>query len=123
MLTGIYDSSDQFNNTDFDIDHNFVDWRNTDEIKLLIKRAQEKNRVPLLTIEPMPDGDPSSKSLLPDIISGKYDQVIINMSQAVASSAPQTVIIRWGHEMDLCTVYPWSICNPNLYIPCLSPRL
>lgn len=116
ILTGMYDPAGEFNDTQFDIQNAFVDWKDPHAITIAIAASQKLNRFPMITTQPIsnPYLDPST--LLPDIIAGKYDDVITDMALTIGKESPQMVIIRWGHEMDLCGVYEWSSCVTEDYI-------
>lgn len=110
MLTGMYDPDGMFADIKWDISHSFTDWNYPDQIHKAIVSAQEIRQFPLITVEPYhrPGSDPAM--LLQDIVAGKYDDIIVSMMSVMKQRASQKIIIRWGHEMDLCTQYEWSTC-------------
>jgi beta-mannanase len=59
------------------------------------------------------DKDPD---LLHHLLNGKYDAVLKTVYQII-STVPQTVYLRWGHEMEIpVDRYPWQNQDPVLYI-------
>jgi cellulose synthase (UDP-forming) len=73
----------------------------------------EDQRTPLVTIEPWPTG--GSTDVLDDVVSGKSDDDLRQLAQIAAASQPQVVLVRWGHEMELANLYPWSAQDPARY--------
>lgn len=85
-----------------------------------LKKATERQRAFLVTIEPWPEPAgfryKSNNDLLKAIIAGKYDQTTNDICD-ILSIAQVPVYIRWGHEMELeNSRYPWSNASPELYI-------
>jgi beta-mannanase len=65
-------------------------------------------------VEPYPaPGD--HEPLLESVLAGKMDDQLYRLSGIIRDAAPQIVLIRWGHEMDLSGLYPWSANRPDLY--------
>jgi len=82
-----------------------------------LQTIHSRNRLPIVTIEPWPIKSITKKTanLLPDITYGKYDNVI----RTIAADLKQyggPVIVRWGHEMENNSSYPWSKQSPAQYI-------
>src|SRR5262249_27739776 len=73
----------------------------------------ENQRTPLVTIEPWPTG--GSTDVLGDVVSGKSDDDLRQLARIAAASQPQVVLVRWGHEMELANLYPWSAQDPATY--------
>ncbi len=117
ILTGIYDPSGSFNDVHFDIKHSFTDWNDPSEISNAITAAQQVGEFPMVTVQPIPKQNLNPLSLLQDIAAGKYDDTIKAMATTIYRFAPQKVIVRWGHEMDVCGAYEWSTCVPGNFIP------
>lgn len=67
--------------------------------------------VPFITWEPW-DPTRSGKDILPDIVAGKYDSMIVDWANSM-KDLDYPVIIRWGHEMQ-GNWYPWSR-SPQVY--------
>lgn len=116
MLTGMYNPAGTFSDTHFDLYAAFTDWNNPEETGSALASAQKVGEFPLVTLQPLhrPGLDPDR--LLQDISAGKYDDLIIANAREIGRYAPQKVIIRWGHEMDLCSTYEWSTCVAGNYI-------
>ena len=71
----------------------------------------------IVTIEPWKDGivekDPA---ILTNTLNGKYDKVWTKLYEII-SDAPQTVYVRWGHEMEIpIDRYAWQSMDPVAYI-------
>jgi endoglucanase len=113
VLIGAYDPDGALNDFDLDIEHYFVDWVDHSTLRFSIENARWKERIPMITLEPWPNNG-EMESLLEDINRGEYDDVIRKCARTVAWADPQQVIIRWGHEMELSEIYPWS-GNPQEY--------
>jgi cellulose synthase (UDP-forming) len=71
-------------------------------------------RIPLVTLEPL-SLESEAVPVLDRIVSGQADGELAKLARVVRDSAPQTVLIRWAHEMDLNLLYPWSSNDPALY--------
>jgi len=71
----------------------------------------------IVTMEPWKDGkrvkDPA---ILANTINGTYDRVWAKLYEIIAD-APQTVYLRWGHEMEIpIDRYAWQSMDPVAYI-------
>jgi beta-mannanase len=73
-------------------------------------------RFPLVTIEPWTTASNDGHNILADTAYGANDAIIRADAQAIKAQAPQVVIVRFAHEMELTENYPWAIANPSLYI-------
>jgi cellulose synthase (UDP-forming) len=88
------------------------DWWNTSDTPgwLLpqLQAIRSRHRLPIVTVEPWPISSITKKTanLLPDIMYGKYDNVI-RIVAADIKQYGEPVIVRWGHEMESGS-YPWS---------------
>jgi beta-mannanase len=103
-----------------DAEEVFLQWKPSigQEVQIQVTRTLAEGRVPFVTIEPYPwnvDGLGSS-TLLADISAGRYDPAIEAIAAAVNDASPTPVYIRFGHEMDLTGLYPWSQGDPAAYI-------
>lgn len=118
ILFGVYDPDNIFRNTNLDIQNYFVPWNLDDKVTIALRESQARGRIPLITLEPWDSLTGNRNTLLEDTISGKNDRWIRNDAQAIKNSGAQTVLVRWGHEMDLYQQYPWSVWyeNADLYI-------
>lgn len=71
----------------------------------------------IVTIEPWKDGKKQRDSLLLlHTLKGDYDDIWKSLYQLIAS-VPQTIYLRWGHEMEIpIDRYPWQKQDPVNYI-------
>lgn len=117
FYTGMYDPGKAFADYTFDIYHSFTDWNDATALDNAIQSAQKANQFPMVTVQPFHKPGLVREKVLQDISEGLYDEQIANIANSALKIYPQKLIIRWGHEMDLCTVYDWSNCAPNDFIP------
>jgi beta-mannanase len=117
---GVYDPVREFVDPTILIEHHFVTWRLNDANELIyaLEQVKKANRFPLISIEPWPWewGDMVRDTLLQDIVWGKYDATIERILKVIQQQAPQKVLLRWGHEMEIINQYPWSHHDPQTYI-------
>ena len=87
-----------------------------------VRAVRRAGRVPLVTLEPWPAvwAGLAREDLLADVVAGRYDDAIRASCAALGREAPQPVLVRWGHEMDLAVRvrrggeadavdrYPWA---------------
>lgn len=116
VKTGMYDPQEMFADKHFDYYHVFTDWNFPETIGYVIDIAQQKDEFPLITVQPIHRLGLKPETLLTDITAGKYDDYITQIAKEITGRKPQKVMLRWGHEMDLCYVYDWSPCRPKDYI-------
>lgn len=69
--------------------------------------------LPIITIESDSSTDGSNR-VLEEIVGGKRDVRFRELAHVVRTDS-RTVLIRWGHEMDLVGLYPWSVTDDSLY--------
>ena len=53
--------------------------------------------------------------MLARVAAGAADDELRALARVARASAPQEVWLRWGHEMDLPGLYPWSTGDPERY--------
>ena len=121
VALGVYDPAQAFVTAEaVDIEHHFVTWRlnNTEELVYALDQAVSRGRLPLITIEPWPWSwnGMTSQTLLKDVASGKYDETAIAIFQVIQRYAPQQIVLRWGHEMEIADQYPWSKVAAKNYV-------
>jgi cellulose synthase (UDP-forming) len=126
-LLGVYDPSQTFHSKGVQADsaavtleHHFVTWRpdNAQELAAALQQAQQHQRMAMISLESWPwnwQGMVRS-TLLQDIASGRYDETLDRCLRTIQAISPQTVLLRWGHEMEIVGQYPWSVENPQAYI-------
>ena len=113
LLVGAYDPWQRLSGLGLGIEHWFV---RQDEPELLagaLARARGR-ATPLVTVEPFPAGGRSGP-VLERVAAGDADDELRRLARVVRASGPQEVWLRWGHEMDLPGLYPWSVDDPALY--------
>jgi len=118
---GVYDPAGDFAQTSqIKIDHHFVTWRldNADELVAALSEAKQKNRFPMITLEPWPWewNGMTRASLLSDISAGKYDGTIERIMEVLKKESPQKVLFRFAHEMEIVNQYPWSKADAEGYV-------
>ena len=118
---GVYDPFQDFSRThNVDIEHHFVPWRRdqADELKTALEEAIQNQRIPMISLEPWPWNwnGMTDETLLTDVIEGRYDETLIRALYTIKEYAPQEVIMRWGHEMEIVDQYPWSKSDYAAYI-------
>jgi beta-mannanase len=72
------------------------------------------HRTPLVTVEPWPRARRWAP-VLEWVADGRMDDDVRRLARVIQASQPQVVLLRWGHEMDLSGLYPWSANDPGLY--------
>lgn len=121
IALGIYDPKGDFKSaTSILLDHHFVTWRldNTFELDAALQQAKDANRIPLITLEPWAwnwEGM-TRETLLWDIVAGKYDATLHQIFLTLKKEAPQKILLRWAHEMEMVDQYPWSKREANDYV-------
>jgi len=120
VLLGVYDPNQAFRQAPVGIEQVFISWRRNDarEFTSAVEGIRQGGRLPLVTIEPWPFEiyGLTQRTLLKDIVNGRYDRSIRLLAQAAAAQSPQVILMRWGHEMELTGLYPWSQKDPEGYI-------
>ena len=119
IALGVYDPQGILNDASFvSVQHEFVPWFRQDMLLEALEKTRKLGRFPLISLEPWPllIDNLSAETLLKDINSGKYDHVIHENARVIKSVSPQKILVRWGHEMELNGLYPWSQNNPQAYI-------
>lgn len=83
-----------------------------------VTEIQDRGRLPVITLETWPFvwlPGYSEMDLLRDVARGRYDRALGEVAdQATANGG--VIYLRWGHEMELCGLYPWSTCDPQAYV-------
>jgi beta-mannanase len=113
---GIYPSG-QFHDQESTVEERFINWYpySPGTVYNAIQMATKHHRQLLLTLQPMTN-PLLGADLLHDVTLGKYDGVIRQICREI-SFRRHSVIIRWGHEMEVRQDrYPWSGRSPGKYI-------
>ena len=122
LALGVYDPMGAFAGVSgISIEQVFAPWRpdTTLEVVKHIRSVRARNRTPLVGLEPWPfnvDGL-TQATLFQDIVAGRYDDPIQLVCRAAAAEAPQEILLRWAHEMDLTGHHPWAQGNPEAFVP------
>jgi len=115
---GVYDPKDLLDEVSgISLQHDFVPWFQTERLSEALEKSRKLGRFPLISLEPWPllKDNLTAETLLQDINAGEYDQIIKEDATVIKSVSPQSVLVRWGHEMELTELYPWS-GDPVAYI-------
>jgi cellulose synthase (UDP-forming) len=113
LLVGAYDPRQTLTGLGLGVEHWYV---RQDEPELLagaLARARGR-AIPLVTVEPHPAAGQTGP-VLERVVSGGADDELRRLARVVRAAGPQEVWLRWGHEMDLPGLYPWSTGDPALY--------
>lgn len=123
---GVYDPMGTLTSPDILIEQRFIPWNVPPaETITVLNGILAKGRLPLIALEPYSWGGYnglSDSTLLSDIATGYYDDVILAQCQALSAFGDQPVIVRFGHEPELYNSetktgqFPWSTDQPNLFI-------
>jgi len=117
---GVYDPDGDFKQEQVLIEHKFTPWRleNAKEFTDAVKAARQASRFPMVSLEPWPWewNEMTAETLFQDIVSGKYDSTLENIFKAARQEAPQKIMLRWGHEMEMVGQYPWAKADSKGYI-------
>lgn len=102
------------------IDAAFVSWvdpKAPQQIISLLDQARARKSLALITLEPFPDPSlpRSDRSLLRDVIEGRYNRHIKAVFEPLCAQE-RPVLLRFAHEMDNAGQYPWSVGNGEDYI-------
>lgn len=54
-------------------------------------------------------------STLQEVVDGKRDTQLRRLARVIASEPDRLILVRWGHNMDLAGLEPWSGEDPVLY--------
>lgn len=116
---GVYDWNDTFGDEDYvAIEHEFVSWLDdlSGPLAELARHARQRDRWPMVTVEPWSDGREGSSTLLGAVNGGLYDQEIARSCKAL-SAMGVPIFVRWGHEMETPTGrYPWADFDSGAYV-------
>lgn len=120
LAFGVYDPSRAFDDAAYvGMEHHFISWLEADypkRLRQLAGYARERDRWPVVSIEPWSDGREGSATLLEGVRQGLYDDVIHRAcSELAAMDMP--LFVRFGHEMEVPTGrYPWADPDSNAFI-------
>lgn len=108
---GVYDPEHKFSKSNgLAFDHYYYQWNKFNKARFMedMIYSEQKNRWPIITIEPYPFTWTTKNQLFFDIQKGKYDTVIYQIYDAIKSYG-KPIFLRWGHEMEKVTGrYAWA---------------
>lgn len=121
VLLGAYDPARTFEGAEaIAIDHHFVTWRRNDtsELQAALQQSVSNHHLPMITLESWPWNwnGLTDETLLKDIINGRYDPTFAEVFKVLETYSYQTILFRWGHEMEITGQYPWSKAEAEDYI-------
>jgi len=117
MFLGVYDRHARtFADVKLDVEADYVSWEQFDELNAMISRIRFANRVPLVTIEPFTTASGEPQNVLQETVAGLNDNIIAENARVIKSHAPQIIMVRFAHEMELVGNYPWSQEDAELFI-------
>jgi endoglucanase len=116
---GIVDNYTTFDNSkDITFENTFASWKQNDtsEIQSKLDAIIAKGRTPILTLEPWPF-DGNGEFLYNKILEGNYDSTIIEICNVIQKKSPNSIYLRFAHEMDLVGTsrYPWTNSDFNTF--------
>jgi beta-mannanase len=120
-LIGLYEKTkSDLQNRRLDIDVLFLDWQDptaSKQLNYFLTRARQRQRIPLLTLEPHPqyEAGRDRDTLYQDVMAGRHDDVISSLA-ATLRTTRDPVLVRFAHEMDIKGQYPWSFEDHKRYI-------
>ena len=115
LAVGAYDPGSAFANTNLDLEQRYVSQSDPAAFGQALDELQNR-RTALITLEPWPAAGSTDPTGLKDVVDGNADANLLAIAAIAATHHPQTILLRWGHEMELSDVYPWGAQSPELYI-------
>jgi beta-mannanase len=113
LAIGVYDPFQWYAREGFQIEQWYIRQTEPELLAAALDHARG-HRVPLVTVEPWPRSRRWAP-VLEWVVNGRMDDDLRQLARVVRDRAPQIVLLRWGHEMDLSGLYPWSANDPGLY--------
>lgn len=114
LAIGAYDPQLALTNQPLDLEHWYVRQDDPSTLVGALAHAQNQRSV-MVTVEPWPAAGSTDTNVLGAVASGADDAQLRQLAQIAAGNKPQTIMVRWGHEMELSNLYPWSAQDPTLY--------
>jgi hypothetical protein len=110
---GAYDPWQAFAGLPLELEHWYVPQDRADLLAGVLARARDR-RALLVTVEPYPPaGAPGG--VLEAVAAGRADAEVRRLARAARDARPPALLLRWGHEMELHDLYPWSAQDPAAY--------
>ncbi len=117
MFLGVYDRYERaFDQVAMDVGSDYVSWENSQELNLILTAIRLQNRVPLVSIEPFTTASGQPEKVLQETVDALNDDIIAENARVIKSHAPQLILVRFAHEMELIGNYPWSQEDATLYV-------
>lgn len=113
LALGAYDPERRYAHLPLDIEHWYVRQDEPELFAGAVALARDR-RTLLVTIEPFP-ARRQRQPVLEAVAAGRADEHLRRLARVAGAAGPQVVLARWGHEMDLVGLYPWSTDAPELY--------
>lgn len=114
MFLGIYDPANSFPDQNLDVEEYFIP-PDLEQLNSVLTDAENKKRVPIVTIEwSCPDAS-DSQNVLQKMAKGEYDKDLSQLAN-IMSNFPGKVIVRLFHEMELPDLYCWGKGSPTQFI-------
>jgi beta-mannanase len=114
-FVGIYDFEGAGRGVPFDVEHMYVNWNDARALDSAITEARARGRVPLVSLEPWVSAGGRPEHVLAETVAGDNDGIVDTAARIVAAHAPQIVLVRFAHEMELIDAYPWAQRDGELY--------
>jgi len=112
---GVYDVFwNYFANKQTDVEEQFVDWSQSDQLDVFFGRTIPTQRLPLITIEPRTTASGDLSHLLLETATGKNDN-LIQQNAAAMKRYGGLVLVRFAQGMDSIGSYPWSVDDASAY--------
>lgn len=70
----------------------------------------------LITLEPYTTASGNPTNVFIDTINGKNDSILNAVNQVMRRYDSSRLVVRWAHEMELESSYPWSGQKPESFI-------
>jgi endoglucanase len=115
-FAGIYDFAGTGRDVPFDVEHSYVNWDDERSLDRALAESRARGRVPLVTLEPWVSAGGRPEAVLAETAAGANDGIIDVAARIVAAQAPQPVLVRFAHEMELIGAYPWSQPDGEAYV-------
>ncbi len=113
VTVGAYDPWQQMDRVSYGLEHWYVRQDRPDLLAGALAHARNRHTI-MVTVEAFPRPGQRTPPL-DAIVRGEKDAELRALAHVVRSAAPQEVLIRWGHEMDLSGLYPWSANDSAMY--------
>jgi hypothetical protein len=113
LTLGAYDPWESFVDLPLGLEHWYVRQDRADLLAGALARARDR-RTLLVTVEPFPPAG-SHDDVLETVSSGRADEELRRLARVARAARPQMLLLRWGHEMELNDLYPWSARAPGTY--------